>query len=205
MRNVLQRFAMVGVLVVLGGCGGSGQAGSPAAEAPAGATAAPVEPADGAASGEAGTDGAASAEAQPAPTNAEPPSGGGTAVGACGLVSDEELGGILGASVKATELPGLQGLGDTCDIQSADGAPLAATVLTRNALPLLYEAFAADAGSTGVPGIGEKAAYNPTQAILIVYSNNSVLTVAVFDDGSADEAARFELMKHIATIAAGRM
>jgi len=31
------------------------------------------------------------------------------------------------------------------------------------------------------------------------------LNVAVFDDGSADEAARFELMRQIATIAAGRM
>ena len=47
--------------------------------------------------------------------------------------------------------------------------------------------------------------YNPTQAALVILKIGSARTVAVFDDGSADEAARLELMKQIGSIAAGRM
>lgn len=54
-------------------------------------------------------------------------------------------------------------------------------------------------------GIGEKAACNPNQATLVILKNGAVLSVAVFDDGTSDEAARVDLMKQIGSIAAGRM
>lgn len=185
---------LAALVLILAACGSSGSGGTatevPATAAPAGQSQAVVEaPASTAAS-----------DASPAP---EGPAGG-QAGDVCELVTEAELGGILGASVKTTVFAGPP---DTCDIQSTDGAPLAATVLTRNAAPFVYDVFVSDAGTTSVSGIGEKAAYNPVQAILVVFKNGSLLTVAVFDDGSGstDEAARLDRMKQIGAIAAGRM
>jgi hypothetical protein len=183
--------------LVLAACGGSGGGATPAGQS---------DPTDAPASTEVANAPqseapAASADTAPAP---EPPSGGG-AGDVCALVTDDELGGILGQPVQTTVFAGPP---DTCDVQSADNAPLAAFVLTNMggaAANAVYEAFAADPGSSDIGGIGEKAAYNPNQASLIVLKNGSVLTVAVFDDGTSDEAARLELMKQIGSIAAGRM
>ncbi|MEX1168735.1 MAG: hypothetical protein WEE50_01195 [Chloroflexota bacterium] len=198
MSNVLLRVAAIGAVVLVAACGGgSGQTGAPAAALSQTPAAPAVEPTDGSTTG-----GAASAEAPPAPTDAEPPSGGGAVGDVCELVTEEELGGILGVPIKTFLLAGPP---DTCDIQSTDGAPLAATVLSTIQASLTYDVMAADSASTSVSGIGEKALYNPNQAILLVLKNGALLTVAVFDDGSAGEAARLELMKQIATIAAGRM
>lgn len=191
----------LGCLVVIG-CGGGGGSGGFAAAPSAEAPAAGSSPAAG---GGTAAGGQPSAEASVAVPASQAPAGGGTAGDVCELVTEDELGGILGVPVATKVLPGPP---DTCDIQSTDGAPLAATVLTKMsglAAGAVYEAFAADPGTTAVPGIGEKAAYNPNQAVLVILKNGAVLTVAVFDDGTRDEAARVELIKQIGTIAAGRM
>jgi hypothetical protein len=123
----------------------------------------------------------------------------------CELVTPDELQGILGAAVSLTVFAGPP---DTCDIQSTDGAPLAATVLTAMsnvAASAVFDAYAGSPGAESISGMGDRAAYDPNQGVLVVLKADKVLTVAVFDDGSTDAAARLELMKQIGSIAAGRM
>jgi hypothetical protein len=197
----LKTIAPVVAVVVLSvaACGGGGAAATPAANPTAAAAesqaaVAPSEVVPGAAS-------LAPSDAPPA----EPPAGGGTAVGVCELVTADELQGILGTSVSLTLFAGPP---DTCDIQSTDGAPLAATVLTvmsNAAASAVFDAYAGSPGAQPISGMGDKAAFDPAQGVLVVLKADKVLTVAVFDDGSTDQTARLELMKQIATTASGRM
>jgi hypothetical protein len=187
------------VLWVAAACGGGGTSATPASNP----TAAESQAIGGAPS-EAVVPGAASVAPSDAPA-AEPGGGGGAAGGVCELVSADELEGILGSAVSLTVFAGPP---DTCDIQSTDGAPLAATVLTvmsNAAASAVFDAYAGAPGAESITGMGDKAAYDPTQAVLVVLKADKVLSIAVFDDGSTDEAARLELMKQIGSIAAGRM
>jgi hypothetical protein len=125
----------------------------------------------------------------------------------CALVTGDELAAILGTAV-ATHV--FAGPPDTCDVQSTDGAPLAAFVLTNMSgvsASFVYDAFAGSPTATEIGGIGEKAAYDPAQGALVVLENDAVLTVSVFDDGSGstDEATRLDQMKQIGAAAAARM
>jgi hypothetical protein len=197
--------SLAALVLVLAACGSAGGGASAAPADSADAAAQP--PAAAAGQSEAAPAAPASTEpSEPAPAPEAPAGGSGNvAVDVCALVTEGELGGILGEPVQTIVFAGPP---DTCDIQSTDNAPLAAFVLTTMggvAAATVYEAFAADPGSTDIGAIGEKAAYNPTQATLVILKNGSVLTVAVFDDRTADEAARLELMKQIGSIAAGRM
>lgn len=191
--------AGVGLLVVVGGCGGgSGSAGPGAAATATTAAATPIVSSDG---------GAAGSEAPAAPVNSDPPAAGGPAGDVCALVNADELEGILGVPVALTVIAGPP---DTCDVQSTDGAPLAAFVLTNMdgvSASFVYDAFAASSTAEAISGIGEKAAYDPSQGALVTLKNAAVLSVAVFDDGSGstDEATRLDQMKRIAAAAAGRM
>jgi hypothetical protein len=188
------------VLSIASACGGGGTSATPAPNptAAAGASQGVV-----AAPSEAVVPGAASAAPSDAP--AAEPGGGGAAGGVCDLVTADELEGILGSAVSLTVFAGPP---DTCDIQSTDGAPLAATVLTvmsNAAASAVFDAYAGAPGAEAINGMGDKAAYDPAQAVLVVLKADRVLSIAVFDDGSGDEAARLELMKQIGSIAAGRM
>lgn len=188
------------VLVLLVAACGSGTSGT-ASAAPASSAAAAGE--SQAVASEAP---AAGAPSEAAPTTA-PVTGGGAAADVCALVTPDELGGILGKPVKSAVIAGPP---DTCDIQSTDGAPLAAFVLTKMggvAASAVYNAYASAPGASTIAGIGEQAAYDPSQGTLLILKNGAVLSVAVFDDGSGspDAAARLELMKKIGSIAAGRM
>jgi hypothetical protein len=199
MSNVHLRVAAVSVLALVAACGGSGSTGTSTAPAAASTTATTIDPGTIGASPDAPANEASSAVVT------EPPSGDGTVGSVCELVTEEELAEILGMQVNTTVFAGPP---DTCDVQSTDNAALAAFVLTNMggvSASAVYDAFASDPGSSEIPGIGEKAAYNPNQAVLVILNNGAVLTVAVFDDGTMDEAARVELMKQIGTIAAGRM
>jgi hypothetical protein len=123
----------------------------------------------------------------------------------CELVTADELQGILGAAVSLTVFAGPP---DTCDIQSTDGAPLAATVLTAMsnvAASAVFDAYAGSPGAESISGMGDRAVYLPDQAVLVVLKADKLLTVAVFDDGSTGAAASLALMKQIGSIAAGRM
>ena len=190
MRNGFTGLVVGGVLVLVAACSGSGGAtGSTAA-----AASAEGSPADGGAGAEASV---------AAPASAAPAGGGGGPAGnVCELVTEQELAGILGTQIKSAVLTGPP---DTCDIQSADGAPLAATVYLNVGGSFAYEAFAGDPGSVDVAGIGEKASYSSSQGLLVVFKNGAMLSIAVFDDGTKDEAARRALMEQIGKIAAGRM
>lgn len=191
------------LVLVLAACGGGGSGA-----APTGASG----PTDAPAQTQAADPGQSEAPAGAAPVASadtalvsEPPSGGGPAADVCALVTGDELATILGTPVKTQVFAGPP---DTCDIQSTDGAPLAAFVLTNISgvsASAVYDAFAGSPTAEAISGIGEKAAYDPSQGALITIKNGAVLTIAVFDDGTANEAARLELMKQIGSIAAGRM
>jgi hypothetical protein len=205
MRGSGSLLSVVAVLAVaLAACSGGGGGGASSSEPAAGAgeSQAPIAKATQAA-GEAS---ATPAPATPAPASEAPAGGGGgPAAGVCELVTADELQGILGVSVS---LHVLAGPPDTCDIQSTDGAPLAATVLTvmsAQTASAVFDAYAAAPGAESFAGIGDEAAYDPSQQVLVVRKADKLLTVAVFDDGTSDEAARLELMKQIASTAAGRM
>jgi hypothetical protein len=192
----------VTIVVVLAACGGGGGGSTPAG---------PSDPTDVPAQTQAADTGTSEAPADGAPADTDPPDGGapagggGTATDVCGLVTGDELATILGTPVKTQVFAGPP---DTCDVQSTDGAPLAAFVLTNIggvSASAVYDAFAGSPTAEAISGIGEKAAYDPSQGALVTIKNGAVLTIAVFDDGNTDEAARFELLKQIASTAAGRM
>ena len=193
------------ILVVLGvalaACsGGSGATAGSTTDAGAGQSqAAGAEP-----SPAAGASSALEAPASAA-TAPEQPAGGSGAGDVCALLTEDELGGILGQAVRTTLIAGPP---DTCDVQSADGAPLAAFVLTNMqgvSASMVFDAFAGTPTAEQITGIGEKAAYDPNQGALVVLKNGAVLSVAVFDDGTADAGEIVDLMKQIGSIAAGRM
>jgi hypothetical protein len=201
---------LAALILVLAACGGGGGTTS---QAPANATAAGQSQAPGVEPSQAAIDAPspdAVATTSAAPSVAEPAAGGGggPATGVCELVTADELRGILGVSVRLTLFAGPP---DTCDIQSTDGAPLAATVLTAGmsgvSASFVFDAFAGSPTASQVSGIGEKAAYDPSQGVLLVLKNGAVLSIAVFDDGSGstDEATRLDQMKQIGAAAAGRM
>jgi hypothetical protein len=194
---------LVTLIVALAACGG----GSGATSGPTTSAAGPGQ------SQAAGTEPSQAAEAPPsseAPSSAaaapEPPAGGGGQAGdVCALVPADELGGILGRPVRTTVIAGPP---DTCDVQSADGAPLAAFVLTNMqgvSATFVFDAFAGSPTAEQISGIGEKAAYDPNQGALVVLKNGAVLSIAVFDDGTAGADVVLGLMKQIGSAAAGRM
>jgi hypothetical protein len=195
------------LLVVVAGCGGGGgSTGSESDATTTTASAAPPASADGGTGAGGTTSSEAPADTDP-PDGGEPAGAGGTATDVCGLVSGEELAAILGTAVKTQVFAGPP---DTCDVQSTDGAPLAAFVLTNIggvSASAVYDAFAGSPTAEAISGIGEKAAYDPSQAALVTIKNGAVLTIAVFDDGSGstDEATRLDQMKRIAIAATGRM
>jgi hypothetical protein len=140
----------------------------------------------------------AGASAQP---SAAASTGGGTAGTVCDLVTSDELAGILGVPVTTRVVAGPP---DTCDIQAND-APVAAIVWTPQGGGFAFDAYASGGGVTDIPGIGDRAIYEPTSQLVLVKKGDQSVSVAIFDDGSRSEDERIELQKQIALIAAGRI
>jgi hypothetical protein len=187
--------------LALAACGGGGTPGGSSGAAPN------IDQSQVPAPSQAAAEAPASAAASNPAAESAPPAGAGPAGDVCALATEDELGRILGKAVKSAVIAGPP---DTCDIQSTDGAPLAAFVLTKMeglSASTVYEAYASAPGATAIPGIGEKAAFDPNQGTLVILRNGAVLSIAVFDDGSGslDDAARLEFMKQIGVLAAGRM
>ena len=181
------------VALTLAACGGGGGGTATTAPTGAAATSGPTEATT--------TDAAATdAPATAAPATAAPAGGGGVA-DVCGLVTADELASIL--DVSSVVLTVFQGPPDTCDIQSGDGALLAATVLTVDGA-VTFGFIKAGSGVQEVPGLGDEAIYIPDSLLLVVRKGDSMVSIAVFDDGRS-ESERLELMKQIGAIAAGRM
>lgn len=190
MRDRIRLSALIGLgLVIVMGCSGGGAA---ATGAPS--QAAPRSAAPGASQAPAATSAASVAGV---PTQAP---GGGNLAGVCSLVTTDELATILGTAVTTRVLAGPP---DTCDVQAA-GAPILAFVLTTTGGGPVYGAYAADPGATTISGIGDKAAYAPSQQLLLVLKGDAVLSMSAFDPAKTPEE-RLEIMKKVAAIAAGRM
>jgi len=184
-------LALMTMLAVACGGGGSGTAGS---TDPGGGAATSVEP---------GTGGEASQPTAPEPAASEPVAGGGGGGGGdvCGLVTIAEVEGIFAVSgVTQGFFPGPP---DTCDYQ-LDGAPFAAVVLTTTGATSIFDAFAGDAATESVSGIGDRALYNSQTLNFLVQKGDKLLSISTFDPSKTD-AERFELMKEMGGIADDRM
>ena len=69
----------------------------------------------------------------------------------------------------------------------------------------IYEAWAADGAATTIDGIGDRAVYAPSNAILVVQHGDRVASFALFDDGSRSEDQRIDLLTQVAQAAAARL
>jgi hypothetical protein len=118
----------------------------------------------------------------------------------CALVTTDELAGIFGAPI-TTEV--FVGPPDTCSVK-AGGTPVTAFVLTTSGGGPVYDAYAADPAATPVSGIGDKAAYSPTQQLLVILKGDTLLSMsASVADKTPEE--RLELLKKVGAFAASRM
>lgn len=178
--------SLVAILVV--GCGG----GSTASSNPDASVASQAPASDAPSS-----DAPASEAASSAPEPSTPAS----STGVCDLVTAAELEAIFDLPEVTTQV--FAGPPDTCDIQ-ADSAPLAAFVLTLDAPSFVFDAYAMDPDATAIDGIGDKAAYSPTQGLLVVMKGTSLLSMAAYPADKSDEEI-IELLKEIARVAVTRM
>ncbi len=197
MREPWRTFPVVGAIVlVLAACGSGAPSGAPidTGDTTTQGSSQPATPTPGV--------------GDPSPVETAGGGGGGGTGDVCGLVSPDELAGILGA--ESVVLAVIAGPPDTCDIQTGDGAPLGATVLTTSdsiggaAVSITFDVWAGASDSVDVSGLGDRATYSPSSLLLLVLKGDALLSIALFDDGRSEEE-RLELMKQIAVIAAGRM
>ena len=203
MRGPTRRIlTSLGVLLLVAACGGGGATspdaggGGSAASQDAGGTAS--QPPDGGAP-------SADAPSAAASTAAESPAGGGgSASDACGLATAAEIEGVFGVSGVTSQL--VDGFPPTCDIQ-LESAPFMAIVLVDDPASSgpIYEAWAGDPAATTISGLGDRAVYAPSNAILVVQRGDRVASFALFDDGSRSEEQRIQLLTEVGKVAAGRL
>lgn len=131
----------------------------------------------------------------------EPVGGGGTAADACELVTADELAGIFGVPSVTTTL--LEGPPDTCIVDSADGASLAAWSFTPTGMKAIFESMGGS-DLIEVSGIGDKAFYAPGSFQLSVLKGDALVVIASYASAGSDDE-RFEFAKRIGASAAGRL
>ena len=69
----------------------------------------------------------------------------------------------------------------------------------------IFEAWAADPAATTIGGLGDRAVYAPSNAILVIQRGDRVASLALFDDGTRTEEQRIELLTEVGKVAAGRL
>jgi len=203
MVHGLSRISVLGIALLVVGCGGGGgTAGSPTAATAAPATTSSSEPGG---ADPASTEPTAAAEASTAAVT-DPPAGGGTsggtAAGVCELVTADELVGIFGVtSVKTTVIPGPP---DNCVVESDSGDPLVAWSLTTVQASVIYDAFTTDPSTVPVSGVGDKAAIVQNTGLMVLKGGNLVvITISGGSDMTEEEG--IEASKQVAGLAAGRL
>ncbi|MFN8638779.1 MAG: hypothetical protein U0360_04820 [Dehalococcoidia bacterium] len=174
---------------------------TPAAETKA-TTAATTAASSGTKSGATAATGASTAAAKAATTTTSAPAtkAGATASDACGLITADEVGRVMGATgVKAESQPELAGA-TYCIYHSADGNSVAATSYLK-AGATAYSAFSAS--STPQAGVGDRAQWDPSSESLMVLKGQGVMVITA-GDGSMPTARRIELAKQLAAIGVTR-
>lgn len=142
------------------------------------------------------------AASEQAPASEAPSAGGGSAGGACDLVTADELASAFGVpSVKTTLLPGPP---DSCVIESDAGKPLAAFSYTTAAGSALYDVFVLPGQSSEVSGIGDKAAFVDNTGFLVLKGDKMVVIV-ISGGAELDDDQVAEVSKQLGAHAAGRM
>jgi hypothetical protein len=192
---------VVGALLLVVACGGSGTTGPTTAPVTEASAAESSVPDNGA-----GTGSSPSAEASVAAQASEAPAGGGggggTVAGVCALVTADELAGIFGvASVKMTVLPGPP---DNCIVESDNGDPLTAWSLTTAQASVLFDAFTADPSSIEVNGVGDKASIVQNTGLLVL-KGASLVVVMISGGADMSEDEGIEASKQIGALAASRL
>jgi hypothetical protein len=179
---------LVGVVLVLGACGGSGAASPAASDAGGGGTTATTAP---------------DASAPEASAGATADSGGGSGSGGagdfagkvCDLISLEAMSAVTAVAVdKQDEQPFIQGSG-TCGFNGNGGTvPVAALTLvggssTDASVP--WNIYKSDASSVSIPVNGAEAIWYGTASSAIVLKNGYLGTILMLapKDGDAKGAA----------------
>ncbi len=182
---------LIGSLVLVAACGGT-----PTGTAnPGGGGGATVDPGGGG-----GTVTQPPVETPPAAT--DPSTGGGGGGDVCSLLTLAEIETAFEVSGVTQRF--FAGPPDTCDYQ-LDGAPFLVLNLSAGFGSFAFDAMAADANSTAVSGIGDRALYNSQQLTFFIQKGDDLLlTIAILDE-SRSEQERFELMLYLAGIADDRM
>lgn len=191
----LRRPALgLAVALTLAACGG----GSASPSSPASSSAASEAPAS-----QAATDEPGGSSQAPAETQSGGGGGGGTAVDACGLVTTDEIGGVVGESGMTI---GMNTPGDVsyCIYSKADGSAYVASSWMKQGGGGSFAIWKSGAGVQDVDGIGDDAVWDPSSATLVVLKGDAIVSITA-GDSTIDEAERLDWSKAIAEFAIGRM
>lgn len=180
MFNGILRFAGIGALVLVAGCGGASSSTSVATT-------------------DAGTGGAQTSVVVP---TSEATAGGGAAGGVCELVTGEELAEIFGVPSVTTTV--IAGPPDNCIVESDAGDPLTAWSLTTAQAKAVFDAFTTDPSTIEVTGIGDEAAIVQNTGLLVL-KGGALLVISISGGADLSEEEAIEVSKQIGTIAASRM
>jgi hypothetical protein len=202
MKHGLPRLLAIAVLLVVAvvaGCGGSGTAVATSAQP----TEAPAAESSGSDDAGSGAGGQPSTEPPiAAPASEAPAGGGGTAAGVCELVTADELSGIFGVpSVTMTVLPGPP---DNCIVEDDSGDALTAWSLTTAQAATVYGAFTTDPATIQVSGIGDKAAIVENTGLLVL-KGGALVVVMISSGADMTEEEAIEASKQVGALAAGRL
>src|SRR6478672_9520249 len=141
---------------------------------------------------------ASPASSSPAPSPSSSLAAG--VVGACDLVTADELASALGLSSTVTPDPNINGNnGDVnyCIYRSAGTEVLGASYRKSGGGPV-FDAWKSNAGVQAVSGLGDAALWDPTQKTLFILKGASVYSI---DGGSTP----LDRLKAVGAIAVGRM
>jgi len=129
--------------------------------------------------------------------------GGGTAGNVCDLVTAAEMSAATKIDGVATRF--VPGPPDNCAYSKGDQTSVGSLTLTPQGGGLAFGVIAGDSTSTPYPGIGDKALYNATAESFVVLKGDKLLVIVLSILDADLKAPRVDIMKQLATIAAGRM
>jgi hypothetical protein len=193
-RSVAIRTALVGAVLALAACTGSG--GSDPSTGPGSAT--PATP----------STAPASTAISPDPASAAPSAGSSTGAGgaaeACDLLTADEVGGVIATAIASTE--SVAGEPSYCQYLDAAGMPQAATSYTRQAQPISWQIWADEEGAVELDVPGVEAVFSPSTETVYLHKGDAIVGItAGLGAGATPTDQRREWATELARIAATRM
>ncbi len=186
MNGSLRIAAAVAAVLVIGLVGFRllGTGGGPSVGAPGGSSTTPPS--------------ASPAPSSPAPSPSQSAAVG--VVGACDLVTADELATALGLSSTVTPDPNVNGNNGDANycIYRAAGVEVLGTSYRKSGGGPVFDAWKSNAGVKAVSGLGDDAIWDPTQKTLFILKGASLFSI---DGGSTP----LDRLKAVGAIAVGRM